>query len=127
MYCLGVQGLFGVPELNCPEGFEVATKKALKKTEGLLEKACCGPPGVQTVEAFDQLSDGLCKVADLVSSTPTTCSDLISHPVSGYLVSFASDDLCSVYQNYVNLSLQKKSPPHIFIAKHISWKPIYNA
>ncbi|TNN01618.1 hypothetical protein fugu_011000 [Takifugu bimaculatus] len=58
-------GLFGVPELSCPEGFEVATKKALKKTECLLEKACRGPPGVQTVEAFDQLSDGLCKVADL--------------------------------------------------------------
>uniref|UniRef100_H2RNK3 Mitochondrial intermediate peptidase n=1 Tax=Takifugu rubripes TaxID=31033 RepID=H2RNK3_TAKRU len=64
-YLFGVQGLFGVPELSCPEGFEVATKKALKKTECLLEKACCGPPGVQTVEAFDQLSDGLCKVADL--------------------------------------------------------------
>lgn len=49
----------------------MATKRALKKTERLLEKACGGPPGVQTVEAFDQLSDGLCKVADLVSSTPT--------------------------------------------------------
>lgn len=72
MYLFCVQGLFGVPELSCPEGFEVATKKALKKTECLLEKACCGPPGVQTVEAFDQLSDGLCKVADLVSSMPTT-------------------------------------------------------
>lgn len=69
----GVQGLFGVPELSSPGGFEVATKEALENTERLLEKACSGPPGAKTVEAFDQLSDGLCKVADLVSSMPKTC------------------------------------------------------
>lgn len=58
-------GLFGVPELNCPAGFQLATKEALKNTERLLSKACTCPPGVETVETFDQLSDGLCKVADL--------------------------------------------------------------
>ncbi|KAM7413409.1 hypothetical protein PAMA_020682 [Pampus argenteus] len=58
-------GLFGVPELNCPAGFQVATKAALKSTKLLVEKACSCPPGVETVAAFDQLSDGLCKVADL--------------------------------------------------------------
>uniref|UniRef100_A0A671V1S2 Mitochondrial intermediate peptidase n=1 Tax=Sparus aurata TaxID=8175 RepID=A0A671V1S2_SPAAU len=58
-------GLFGVPELNSPAGFQVATKAALRNTERLLEKACSCPPGVETVESFDQLSDGLCKVADL--------------------------------------------------------------
>lgn len=64
---LWLQGLFGVPELNSPAGFQVATKAALRNTERLLEKACSCPPGVETVESFDQLSDGLCKVADLVS------------------------------------------------------------
>lgn len=64
------QGLFGVPELNCPEGFQVVTKTALKSTKLLVEKACSCAPGIETVAAFDQLSDGLCKVADLVSSTP---------------------------------------------------------
>uniref|UniRef100_A0A8C4FB30 Mitochondrial intermediate peptidase n=1 Tax=Dicentrarchus labrax TaxID=13489 RepID=A0A8C4FB30_DICLA len=58
-------GLFGVPELSCPAGFQVATKTALKDTERLLENACSGPPGVETVQSFDHLSDGLCKVADL--------------------------------------------------------------
>ncbi|XP_028275527.1 mitochondrial intermediate peptidase-like [Parambassis ranga] len=58
-------GLFGVPELSCPAGFQAATKAALKNTERLVKKACSSPPGVETVEAFDQLSDGLCKVADL--------------------------------------------------------------
>lgn len=70
---LWVQGLFGVPELSSPAGFQVATKAALKNTERLVEKACSCSPGVQTVESFDQLSDGLCKVADLVSSTPRMC------------------------------------------------------
>lgn len=64
------QGLFGVPELSCPAGFDVATKNTLKNTERLLEKACSCSPGIETVESFDQLSNGLCKVADLVSSTP---------------------------------------------------------
>ncbi|KAJ0063959.1 hypothetical protein NL108_014484, partial [Boleophthalmus pectinirostris] len=58
-------GLFGVAELNCPAGFQVATAEALKNTERLLKNACTCPPGVDTVESFDQLSDGLCKVADL--------------------------------------------------------------
>lgn len=59
------KGLFGVPELNCPAGFQVATEAALKSTKLLVEKACSCAPGVETVAAFDQLSDGLCKVADL--------------------------------------------------------------
>ncbi|KAF3692966.1 Mitochondrial intermediate peptidase [Channa argus] len=58
-------GLFGVPELSCPTGFHLTTKKALKNSETLVEKACTCPPGIETVESFDQLSDGLCKVADL--------------------------------------------------------------
>uniref|UniRef100_A0A8C5CTM4 Mitochondrial intermediate peptidase n=1 Tax=Gadus morhua TaxID=8049 RepID=A0A8C5CTM4_GADMO len=58
-------GLFGVPELSSPAGFEVATKRALKDTQLLVDKTCHSPPGAATVEYFDQLSDGLCKVADL--------------------------------------------------------------
>ncbi|XP_059187911.1 mitochondrial intermediate peptidase-like [Centropristis striata] len=58
-------GLFGLPELSCPAGFQAATEAALKNTQRLVEKACSCSPGVETVESFDQLSDGLCKVADL--------------------------------------------------------------
>ena len=79
------QGLFGVPELSSPAGFEVATKRALKDTRLLVDQTCNSPPGAATVEYFDQLSDGLCKVADLVSSLyDATCTYLnmsfISHP-----------------------------------------------
>ncbi|XP_006986389.2 mitochondrial intermediate peptidase isoform X1 [Peromyscus maniculatus bairdii] len=59
------RGLFGVPELSSPEGFHVAQKEALRKTEQLVERACSTPPGPQTVLIFDELSDCLCRVADL--------------------------------------------------------------
>ncbi|CAB1316399.1 unnamed protein product [Coregonus sp. 'balchen'] len=56
------QGLFGVPELSTPAGFE---HRALSETEQLVDTACSNPPGALTVETFDQLADSLCKVADL--------------------------------------------------------------
>ena len=66
----GFQGLFGVPELSAPEGFRVAQEKALRKTEQLVQRVCATPPGPQTVLIFDELSDSLCRVADLVSEVP---------------------------------------------------------
>uniref|UniRef100_A0A8D2P729 Mitochondrial intermediate peptidase n=1 Tax=Zosterops lateralis melanops TaxID=1220523 RepID=A0A8D2P729_ZOSLA len=60
-----LQGLFGVPELSCPEGFQEAQDKALQDSEQLVQKACSTPPGPETVKIFDQLSDSLCRVADL--------------------------------------------------------------
>uniref|UniRef100_A0A8C9UAF9 Mitochondrial intermediate peptidase n=1 Tax=Serinus canaria TaxID=9135 RepID=A0A8C9UAF9_SERCA len=63
--CFALQGLFGVPELSCPEGFQEAQDKALQESEQLVQKACSTPPGPETVMIFDQLSDSLCRVADL--------------------------------------------------------------
>ncbi|RLW08267.1 hypothetical protein DV515_00003126 [Chloebia gouldiae] len=59
------RGLFGVPELSCPEGFQEAQDRALQESEQLVQKACSTPPGPETVMIFDQLSDSLCRVADL--------------------------------------------------------------
>uniref|UniRef100_A0A670I0N0 Mitochondrial intermediate peptidase n=1 Tax=Podarcis muralis TaxID=64176 RepID=A0A670I0N0_PODMU len=58
-------GLFGVPELSCPEGFQEAQERSLQETERLVQKACTTPPGKEIVMIFDQLSDALCRVADL--------------------------------------------------------------
>ncbi|XP_063570790.1 mitochondrial intermediate peptidase-like isoform X2 [Pongo abelii] len=63
--CSQVMGLFGVPELSAPEGFHAAQEKAFRKTELLVGRACSTPPGPQTVLIFDELSDSLCRVADL--------------------------------------------------------------
>uniref|UniRef100_A0A6J0V1G4 Mitochondrial intermediate peptidase n=1 Tax=Pogona vitticeps TaxID=103695 RepID=A0A6J0V1G4_9SAUR len=58
-------GLFGVPELTCPEGFQEAQEKSLQEAERLVQQACITPPGKEIVILFDQLSDALCRVADL--------------------------------------------------------------
>lgn len=70
VFLLISQGLFGVPELSSVEGFEVFQDRALQETEQLVQKACSSPPGVETVETFDKLSDSLCRVADLVNRFP---------------------------------------------------------
>lgn len=67
LFCSALQGLFDVPELSCPEGFQEAQDKALQESEQLVQKACSTPPGPEIVMIFDQLSDALCRVADLVS------------------------------------------------------------
>uniref|UniRef100_A0A672SZH6 Mitochondrial intermediate peptidase n=1 Tax=Sinocyclocheilus grahami TaxID=75366 RepID=A0A672SZH6_SINGR len=61
-------GLFGVPELSSVGGFEVVQDRALQETQQLVQKACHCPPGVQTVEIFDKLSDSLCRVADMLKN-----------------------------------------------------------
>uniref|UniRef100_A0A8I3S407 Mitochondrial intermediate peptidase n=1 Tax=Canis lupus familiaris TaxID=9615 RepID=A0A8I3S407_CANLF len=60
-----LEGLFGVPELSAPEGFRIAQENALRKADLLVERVCSMPPGPQTVLIFDELSDSLCRVADL--------------------------------------------------------------
>ncbi|KAJ8400341.1 hypothetical protein AAFF_G00397240 [Aldrovandia affinis] len=71
-------GLFGVPELSCPAGFEIVQDRALKETEQLVERVCSSPPGRMTVQMFDELSDSLCKVADLADFIK------VAHPDPAY-------------------------------------------
>ncbi|KAL8190984.1 UNVERIFIED_CONTAM: hypothetical protein K2H54_066394 [Gekko kuhli] len=79
-------GLFGVPELSCPEGFQEAQEKSLQETERLVKKACAAPPGPEIVMIFDQLSDSLCRVADLADFVK------IAHPNLAFRE--AAEDAC---------------------------------
>nr|XP_004670581.2 mitochondrial intermediate peptidase isoform X1 [Jaculus jaculus] len=80
------RGLFGVPELSSPEGFHIAQEAALQKTEWLVERACSTPPGPQTVLIFDELSDTLCRVADLADFVK------LAHPEPAFRE--AAEDAC---------------------------------
>ena len=60
-------GLFGNPLLKSPKGFNVATQRAIKEAEDIV-KCICGAaplPPVELIEKFDELSDTLCRVADV--------------------------------------------------------------
>lgn len=60
-------GLFGIPELASPDGFQALENKAVKRTNELIAEATA-PTGVRKrniVQIFDDISDTLCRVADL--------------------------------------------------------------
>lgn len=59
-------GLFGIDQLQTPDGFHVLRDSALKRADSLVEEIIHKPSGSQDVVAlFDELSNCLCKVADL--------------------------------------------------------------
>lgn len=60
-----LQGLFNKPELTTPEGFYILKERAISATDALIEEATSPSPTRPMVEIFDELSDTLCKVADL--------------------------------------------------------------
>lgn len=60
-------GLFGNPVFKSPSGFHIAAKRAIQEAEDLA-RCICAPtplPPVELIEKFDELSDTLCRVADL--------------------------------------------------------------
>ena len=58
-------GLFGIPELSDSDGFTTLKENALRRANGLVDRAIQVSPSVDVVTIFDSLSNELCKVADL--------------------------------------------------------------
>lgn len=59
-------GLFNIPELVNADGFHLLKKNALIRSEQLVQEATSGcHRSRKMVEIFDELSDTLCKVADM--------------------------------------------------------------
>ena len=60
-------GLFGINELQLPEGFGQLQTNCLRNCEALVQEATSPPEKRQRIVArvFDELSDELCRVADL--------------------------------------------------------------
>lgn len=80
------KGLFGIPELTSHEGFYALREQAISKTDDLIAEAISENRNRKMVQIFDELSDTLCKVADL--------SEFIrlGHPHSYYTQS--AEDAC---------------------------------
>ena len=60
-------GLFGNPQLRKPEGFDLATQEALQESAKLVHQISemAERPTVEVIHKMDELSDVLCRVADL--------------------------------------------------------------
>lgn len=80
-----LQGLFNIPELTSFEGFYILKEQAISATDRLIEEATSNPSRPM-VEIFDELSDTLCKVADLAEFVR------IAHPQSHF--ASAAEDAC---------------------------------
>ncbi|PZC81373.1 hypothetical protein B5X24_HaOG212825 [Helicoverpa armigera] len=78
-------GLFNKPELVSFEGFSTLKEQAIAATDRLIEEATSNP-NRPMVEIFDELSDTLCKVADLAEFVR------IAHPQSHF--ASAAEDAC---------------------------------
>ncbi|CAH2050845.1 unnamed protein product, partial [Iphiclides podalirius] len=78
-------GLFNKPELISFEGFHALKEQAIAATDRLIEEATSSPTRPM-VEIFDELSDTLCKVADLAEFVR------IAHPQPHF--ASAAEDAC---------------------------------
>lgn len=79
-------GLFGIAELKTADGFNVMKDEAINKTEALIAECVSQNRKRKMVEIFDEMSDTLCKVADLAEFIR------IAHPDKNFLT--AAEDTC---------------------------------
>lgn len=79
-------GLFGIPELQNAEGFSILKKHAMAQCDILIAEATSCERKRKIVEIFDELSDTLCKVADLAEFVR------IAHPEEE--MASAAEDAC---------------------------------
>ncbi len=86
MYNPFFQGVFCIDELQTPEGFYILKENVINKTENLISEAIGTNRKRKIVEVFDELSDSLCKVADLAEFIR------LAHPDSAF--GRAAEDAC---------------------------------
>jgi len=80
------KGLFGIPELKSEDGFDILKNRALTEVDALIEEATNKDRKRKMVEIFDELSNTLCKVADMAEYIR------VAHPDQRYVQ--AAEDAC---------------------------------
>jgi len=79
-------GLFGIPELTEAGGFRVLKERCMENAENLVQEACSGTRTRNVAVIFDDLSDELCRVADMAEFVR------LAHPNDEF--SLAAQDAC---------------------------------
>ena len=80
------KGLFGIPELKTEDGFDILKNRVLAEVNVLIEEATSKDRKRKMVEIFDELSNTLCKVADMAEFIR------VAHPDERYVR--AAEDAC---------------------------------
>ena len=62
-----LSGFAGLNGLNNAEDFLPVAREAVKKTDGLISRIGHVPPGAEVVEVLDEISDSVCRVADVAN------------------------------------------------------------
>lgn len=68
------------------EGFHIIKSNVIEKSDCLIDEAISTDRSRKIVEIFDELSDSLCKVADMAEFVR------LAHPVSAF--AYAAEDAC---------------------------------
>lgn len=94
-----LQGLFGIEELKSPNGFYELTDRVLSKSNALIEETTSVNRKRKMVEVFDELSNELCKVADLAEFIR------LVHPQESYSTAaqHAHAKISSIVEKYVEI------------------------
>uniref|UniRef100_A0A0A9WMI4 Mitochondrial intermediate peptidase n=2 Tax=Lygus hesperus TaxID=30085 RepID=A0A0A9WMI4_LYGHE len=79
-------GLFGMKELSNYEGFFLLKENVINRTDELVEEICNPNRKRKIVDAFDDLSNTLCSVADLAEFVR------LAHPQTSF--SYAAENAC---------------------------------
>lgn len=79
-------GLFGIPELKDEDGFDILKSRALAHVNVIIDEAINKDRKRKMVEIFDELSNTLCKVADMAEFIR------VAHPDQQYVR--AAEDAC---------------------------------
>lgn len=80
------QGLLDFPELKSHQGFYLLQENVTQRCDELVDEIISPNRERKIVELFDELSDTLCKVADMTEFVR------LAHPASNF--SFAAEDAC---------------------------------
>lgn len=86
-------GLFGISDLHVPEDFDHLKQKCVVKIDHLIQEALSKTRNRKMVEIFDDMSDSLCKVADVAEFIR------LAHPQHEYCI--AAENACSTVSGIV--------------------------
>lgn len=99
--------MFEVPELTSYEGFDMLKDRCMEDADRLLNEAISSQRNRKMVEVLDELSDTLCKVADLSEFVR------VAHPSFSY--SQAAEGACAAVSSVVEKYVHNKRTARYFI------------